>query len=398
MSQQVRFYYGTKSEYNALNKANFPNDLFFLTDTYEIYRGADLYTTSLYLAANEKAVPPSDKKIKYLYVFTNENYFAYYDSVEQKFVALSPKIATSLDDESSTNSIPTVQLINDMKASLEGAIKNLEKQIGSSDGESLGGRVDALEGEVDALQEIHETLDQTIADTVVAKIAEQLAGADARFDTLQEIADYLQADSTNADEIIKRLDNLEAADKTINDLIGDPDSDENAENSIYKKLETIEDELNIGDNASGDSLSTQIEGLKGEVQELQGNVGDKNVLESIKIAADANDTQPNFIATISTDKNVKLILSSDGNGSLLITDGHNANNKFSVKITDLSAYAKTDELKNYIKRTEIGNYNFATKNEVETAKQEAIAYTDEQIEGLDLSNVSANIAWVPISE
>ena len=396
MSQQVRFYYGTKSEYNALNKANFPNDLFFLTDTYEIYRGADLYTTSLYLATNEEAVPPSDKKLKYLYVFTNENYFAYYDSVEQKFVALSPKIATSLDDENNANSIPTVQLINSMKASLEGAIQNLEKQIGSSDGESLGSRVGALEGEVDALQEIHETLDQTIADTVVAKIAEQLAGADTSFDTLQEIADYLQADSTRAAEIIKRLDNLEAADKTINDLIGDPDSDENAEDSIYKKLETIENELNIGDNASGDSLSTQIDGLKGEVQELQGNVGDKNVLESIKISSDANDASPNFSATVS-DKNVKLILSSNGNGSLLITDGHNSSNSFSVKITDLSAYAKTSDLDNYIKRTEIGNYNFATKGEVEEAKQEAIKYTDEQISGLDLSNISANITWVPIN-
>ena len=396
MSQQVRFYYGTKSEYNALNKANFPNDLFFLTDTYEIYRGADLYTTSLYLAANEEAVPPSDKKLKYLYVFTNENYFAYYDSVEQKFVALSPKIATSLDDENNANSIPTVQLINSMKASLEGAIQNLEKQIGSSDGESLGSRVGALEGEVDALQEIHETLDQTIADTVVAKIAEQLAGADTSFDTLQEIADYLQADSTRAAEIIKRLDNLEAADKTINDLIGDPDSDENAEDSIYKKLETIENELNIGDNASGDSLSTQIDGLKGEVQELQGNVGDKNVLESIKISSDANDASPNFSATVS-DKNVKLILSSNGNGSLLITDGHNSSNSFSVKITDLSAYAKTSDLDNYIKRTEIGNYNFATKGEVEEAKQEAIKYTDEQISELDLSNISANITWVPIN-
>lgn len=396
MSQQVRFYYGTKSEYNALNKDNFPNDLFFLTDTYEIYRGADLYTTSLYLAANEEAVPPSDKKLKYLYVFTNENYFAYYDSVEQKFVALSPKIATSLDDENNANSIPTVQLINSMKASLEGAIQNLEKQIGSSVGESLGSRVGALEGEVDALQEIHETLDQTIADTVVAKIAEQLAGADTSFDTLQEIADYLQADSTRAAEIIKRLDNLEAADKTINDLIGDPDSDENAEDSIYKKLETIENELNIGDNASGDSLSTQIDGLKGEVQELQGNVGDKNVLESIKISSDANDASPNFSATVS-DKNVKLILSSNGNGSLLITDGHNSSNSFSVKITDLSAYAKTSDLDNYIKRTEIGNYNFATKGEVEEAKQEAIKYTDEQISGLDLSNISANITWVPIN-
>lgn len=396
MSQQVRFYYGTKSEYNALNKDNFPNDLFFLTDTYEIYRGADLYTTSLYLAANEEAVPPSDKKLKYLYVFTNENYFAYYDSVEKKFVALSPKIATSLDDKNNDNSIPTVQLINSMKASLEGAIQNLEKQIGSSDGESLGSRVGALEGEVDALQEIHETLDQTIADTVVAKIAEQLAGADTSFDTLQEIADYLQADSTRAAEIIKRLDNLEAADKTINDLIGDPDSDENAEDSIYKKLETIENELNIGDNASGDSLSTQIDGLKGEVQELQGNVGDKNVLESIKISSDANDASPNFSATVS-DKNVKLILSSNGNGSLLITDGHNSSNSFSVKITDLSAYAKTSDLDNYIKRTEIGNYNFATKGEVEEAKQEAIKYTDEQISGLDLSNISANITWVPIN-
>ena len=243
MSQQVRFYYGTKSEYNALNKDNFPNDLFFLTDTYEIYRGADLYTTSLYLAANEEAVPPSDKKLKYLYVFTNENYFAYYDSVEKKFVALSPKIATSLDDKNNANSIPTVQLINSMKASLEGAIQNLENQIGSSDGESLGSRVDALEGEVDALQEIHETLDQTIANTVVAKIAEQLAGADDSFNTLQEIAKYLQADNTRAAEIIERLGNLEAADEAINALIGDPDSDTNAENSIYKKLETIESEL-----------------------------------------------------------------------------------------------------------------------------------------------------------
>ena len=396
MSQQVRFYYGTKSEYNALNKDNFPNDLFFLTDTYEIYRGADLYTTSLYLAANEEAVPPSDKKLKYLYVFTNENYFAYYDSVEQKFVALSPKIATSLDDENNANSIPTVQLINSMKASLEGAIQNLEKQIGSSDGESLGSRVDALEGEVDALQEIHETLDQTIANTVVAKIAEQLAGADDSFNTLQEIAKYLQADNTRAAEIIERLGNLEAADEAINALIGDPDSDTNAENSIYKKLETIESELNIGDNASGDSLSAQIDGLKGEVQELQGNVGDKNVLESIKISSDANDASPNFSATVS-DKNVKLILSSNGNGSLLITDGHNSSNSFSVKITDLSTYAKTSDLDNYIKRTEIGNYNFATKGEVEGAKQEAIAYTDAQIEGLDLSNISANIAWAPIN-
>ena len=396
MSQQVRFYYGTKSEYNALNKANFPNDLFFLTDTYEIYRGADLYTTSLYLAANEEAVPPSDKKLKYLYVFTNENYFAYYDSVEQKFVALSPKIATSLDNENNANSIPTVQLINSMKASLEGAIQNLENQIGSSDGESLGSRVDALEGEVDALQEIHESLDQTIADTVVAKIAEQLAGADDSFNTLQEIAKYLQADNTRAAEIIERLGSLEAADKAINDLIGDPDSDENAEDSIYKKLETIEAELNIGEDASGDSLSTQIDGLKGEVQELQGNVGDKNVLESIKISSDANNASPNFSATVS-DKNVKLILSSNGNGSLLITDGHNSSNSFSVKITDLSAYAKTSDLDNYIKRTEIGNYNFATKGEVKEAKQEAIKYTDEQISGLDLSNISANITWVPIN-
>lgn len=60
---QVQFLYGSKSAYQALSTKS-PNTLYFLTDTFEIYKGTDLYTRSYEIFKNSSAVE-IQKKIIY---------------------------------------------------------------------------------------------------------------------------------------------------------------------------------------------------------------------------------------------------------------------------------------------------------------------------------------------
>ena len=70
---QVKFLFGTLDQYKALASKD-ANSLYFITDTYEIYKGEQVYTRSYEVAANPAAV--ISPKANYVYMFTDEKYLA----------------------------------------------------------------------------------------------------------------------------------------------------------------------------------------------------------------------------------------------------------------------------------------------------------------------------------
>lgn len=121
--------------------------------------------------------------------------------------------------------------------------------------------------------------DKTVEGSVAYQIAAVVAGADADFDTLKEIADWIAAHPESVTAINKSIkDNADAID-ALEALVGTEPVDDKIAGAI--------EDLNIGDYAKQADLNDAIEDIGANtdaIEALQGLVGESSVEDQIKAA------------------------------------------------------------------------------------------------------------------
>ena len=216
-------------------------------------------------------------------------------------------------------------------------INGLDNRLKTAEGSiaSYGAKIGILIGEVEG----DDTKSvRTISAEEVAKI---VAGADANFDTLKEIADWIKSDTTGAAKMANDIAQNTSDIKTINDgfdeLMTGIVGESNGAGTIFDQLTSINSELeSLGGGAGSivNQIKTEIEKLDAEVTSTGGTNVEVKVTEvdgkitAVAITKDESYKKPT--TGIGTDD-----LASDVNASLgkadssvqSITQGTNVNVK-----------------------------------------------------------------------
>lgn len=193
---QVQFLYGTKDVYDALSVKN-ENTLYFLTDTFEIYKGNNLYTRSYEVA--ESSLDVQTAKENYLYVFKKTGQLAIYNGAYYEY--LTPPISTNIATDKE-DSIPTVGAVQAIMATLEEAITANSSKIANSD-KNIAANAEAI-----AVLNAGPEVTGSVANTAAAEVAKIVNGAGEGFDTLKDIAEWIASDTTNAQQMAQDIKDL----------------------------------------------------------------------------------------------------------------------------------------------------------------------------------------------
>jgi hypothetical protein len=188
---QVQFLYGNKQAYESLATKN-NNTLYFLVDTFEIYKGNDLYTCSYEVAPNATQVEGSPKQ-NYLYVFTDTAQLAIFNGISYTYLTPAVSagdIATAAGAEA--NNIPTVGAVQLIIKTLENAISKNAANI-ASNAQEINSNKAALE-----VLNAGPEVEGSIANITAGAVAEIVGGAEDGFDTLKDIANWITNDTTGA--------------------------------------------------------------------------------------------------------------------------------------------------------------------------------------------------------
>ena len=182
--------------------------------------------------------------------------------------------------------------------------------------EALAGRVSANEGAIATLNS-DKTVEGSVAYTAAAAVAEIVAGADASFDTLKEIADWIKSDTTGAAKMAADIDALEA-------LVGDTAVATQISNAIDSalKVEGVDKYALASElTALAERVSTaegkittaegKISTLEGKVSTLEGEMdsaeGRIKALEDVGAQANVIETvKVNGVALVPSDKAVDI--------------------------------------------------------------------------------------------
>lgn len=152
--------------------------------------------------------------------------------------------------------------------------------------EALAGRVSANEGAIATLNS-DKTVAGSVAHTAAAAVAEIVAGADASFDTLKEIADWIKSDTTGAAKMAADIDALEA-------LVGDK--------AVATQISEAIDAALKAEGADKYALAADLEALAGRVSTVEGKVstleGEMDSAEGRIKALEDVGAQANVIETI----------------------------------------------------------------------------------------------------
>lgn len=277
---QVKFLFGTLDQYKALASKD-ANSLYFITDTYEIYKGEQIYTRSYEVAANPAAV--ISPKANYVYMFTDEKYLAEYK--DNAWVELTARVANDLSND---NALPLTKAVRTAIEAVQAVIEEQAAAVtkNAEDLAKIQPVLDELTG--DSEKSIEKIAEAAAADAV----AKMLSNADEKYNTLEEIAAYIKADETNSAQIVADIDKLKA-------------------------------EVGLGETPSGSSLSDRIEQLEstveddgplvGRIEELEAQMegivsegGEANRINTIKVAGEAlavdNDKAVNIAIAVSAEK------------------------------------------------------------------------------------------------
>lgn len=277
---QVKFLFGTLDQYKALASKD-ANSLYFITDTYEIYKGEQIYTRSYEVAANPAAV--ISPKANYVYMFTDEKYLAEYK--DNAWVELTARVANDLSND---NALPLTKAVRTAIEAVQAVIEEQAAAVtkNAEDLAKIQPVLDELTG--DSEKSIEKIAEAAAADAV----AKMLSNADEKYNTLEEIAAYIKADETNSAQIVADIDKLKA-------------------------------EVGLGETPSGSSLSDRIEQLEstveddgplvGRIKELEAQMdgivaegGEANRINTIKVAGEAlavdNDKAVNIAIAVSAEK------------------------------------------------------------------------------------------------
>lgn len=314
---QVKFLFGTLDQYNALVSKD-DNSLYFITDTYQLYKGSNLYSKSYEVVANVSSV--GSPKENYVYIFTDEKYFAEYNKSTGAWNELTPRVT---DDLSSTNKIPLTQAVKSAIDTIQAAIDLQSETI-----ESHTSKINEYEETLKTLNGEGSGSVAEIAKTAAADaISEMLADADTDFDTLKEMSDYLKSDKENAAQISNDINALKQE-------VG-----LNEDSSLADRVEQLE--TTVGSSESSDSLAGRLDVLEDQIKSIPEN-GEANLVNDVTI----NETSivENKVAKI-------VIVQPTGDGHLTIngTDYTIANlGNYVLKETFDPISAKVSELETTI--------------------------------------------------
>ena len=197
-------------------------------------------------------------------------------------------------------------------------INGLDNRLKTAEGSiaSYGAKIGILIGEVEG----DDTKSvRTISAEEVAKI---VAGADANFDTLKEIADWIKSDTTGAAKMANDIAQNTSDIKTINDSLDEfmtgTVGESNGAGTIFDQLTSINSEIeSLGGGAGSiaNQIKTEIEKLDAEVTSTGGTNVEVKVTEvdgkitAVAITKDESYKKPT--TGIGTDD-----LASDVNASL----------------------------------------------------------------------------------
>lgn len=164
---------------------------------------------------------------------------------------------------------------------LDTSIKAVEQEMDQAQAD-----IEELQGQIGDLPEnttVVELIETSKTEVITTILGEKV---NADFDTLQEVAEWIQADTTNSAELIRRVtaiedDYLKGADKTelqgkiddLADFIGDlPDGA--VSTTVVGYIQEVVAALNIGDYAKAEALTTlanNLSDLEGVVSGLSGS-------------------------------------------------------------------------------------------------------------------------------
>lgn len=299
---QVKFLFGTLDQYKALASKD-ANSLYFITDTYEIYKGEQVYTRSYEVAANPAAV--ISPKANYVYMFTDEKYLAEYK--DNAWVELTARVANDLSND---NALPLTKAVRTAIEAVQAVIEEQAAAVtkNAEDLAKIQPVLDELTG--DSEKSIEKIAEAAAADAV----AKMLANADDNYNTLEEIAAYIAADATNSAKIVTDIEELKAE-------VGLGETSSGS--SLSERIEQLES--TVGTAEGEGSLVGRIEELEEQMEGIVAEGGEANRINTIKVAGEA--------LTIGDDKSVNIAIAVNAE-----KPGHITINGQDYAVADLGGY------------------------------------------------------------
>lgn len=179
----VKFVAGTAAQFGQLSPKD-ANTLYFITDERRIYKGDTPYSGGIYKTVT--AFPDTDNAaVNTLYVNTATGEVAYYDGTKMQTVV--PATGKTISGTGDDTHLATTKAVVDYVAT----------QLATLDVSALKGRVDTLEGEMDAAQAAITTIQGTGEGSIKKAAADTLASAKSYTD--EQVA--LKADLDHTHEI-----------------------------------------------------------------------------------------------------------------------------------------------------------------------------------------------------
>lgn len=237
-------------------------------------------------------------------------------------------------------------------------INGLDIRLKTAEGSiaSYGTKIGLLIGEVEG----DDTKSvRTISAEEVAKI---VAGADANFDTLKEIADWIKSDTTGAakmaSDIAQNASNIKNINDGLDTFMSDTIGESNGEGTIFDQLTSINSELeSLGGGAGSiaNQIKSEIEKLDAEVTSTDGTNVQVKVTEldgkitGVNITKDTTYSKPSTgIPLADLAEGVKTSLGKaddalqevEDSTYVEVTDKVNGKQTISVKTVDLESVVK----------------------------------------------------------
>ena len=340
-------------------KVNLPavrEQAFYLTtDTHEVYFGQNLYTEPVRFVPERETTPAQGV----LYILPS-GLGEVYDGSAWKTV-IKPTV-TTIEAGVTDEQIATAKAVKDYVDNLVtggiGALGALAKKDEVTEielGDDLKKKINDAAAQASTL--VGEDASKSARAIAAEEVAKIVDGADASFDTLKEIADWILSDTTGAAKMandITRLDGI---------LAGIGGTDEEA--TVVAYVTKMINALGIGDYVKTTTMTTE---LGKKVDKVEGSRLMTNA-EGTKLAGIAAGAQANVIEKIKVNGVEATPAAEDKSIALTIPTGKLAG-KDIVAETDLDA-----TLKEKVNAAAEGNHSHANKAFLDTLS----GATDEEV-------------------
>ena len=274
----------------------------------------------------------------------------------------------------------------------DAALGELQGKV-NENAEAIQGNAEAIQANADAIALLNNdaTVEGSVAHTVATEIAEIVAGADADFDTLKEIADWIVNDTTGAASMandIQALENkLAGVDETVVKTIAE------AIDAALKTEVEVEGEDGTVTTTKVDkyALATELTAVADRVKALEDAIGKGGSVETQITNAIADLDADVTSAEVEEGKGVRVqVVEVDGKITNVAVTG-NYDNAYDAKgaatTAETNAKAHADNL-NTAMNTRVATLEAIDHDKILT---DAKAYTDTEINAKVIALTEAEI-------